>query len=1028
MRKGIGIYFFIFIFVISSFQAPLWAQSTQLKPDSQSEFQQAVELYKSNRFVAAQQVLSALQSNPLNNALKREVDFYSAMTALKLDTKDAFYQAEKFKKSHRVYSRMAELDLLLADYQFEHSRFRQAIPLYQSIQISALNQSDKDKFNFRLGYCYFYTNQLDKANIYLYKVKDSKSKYAPAATYYYGHIAYQEKKYTTALKAFKQIKNSPMFKDIVPYYIVQIAFKQEQYQSVANDAPALYAKVSDKRKPEIAQILGVSLFKIEEYSKAIEYLEHYRQAAGRDFTRADYYQLAFAYMKSEEFQQAIRYFEKVKIQEDALSQNAFYNVGASYLKMGQKQFAGEAFYRAYQLPFDKRLQEDAMFNFAKVSYELSNDPYNKAIKALLEFMTNYPNSDRIGDANEYLVNLFLSAKNYKGALEEIERIPNKNNQLLAAYQKITYNRAIELFRERNYPQVLDLLKKSSTYNYDKLTRIKAQYWLAETHYQTRNYKMAIQILKELKRNGFSRQLNNYTLIDYTMAYAYFQMDDFENARSYFNQYVQNAKRGDPRLLDAYLRIADIYFIGKDFNQAIANYEKAEKASPSYLPYAVYQKAQAYGGNGNFAEKISVLKAFTETGRDFDLSDDAFAELGTTYLLMSRESDAILTFNALIKRFPNSPFYRTALLKTGLAYYNLDNRSEALRNLKMVVERFPGTQESKEALVSIRNIYVESNMADEFFVYVKDLPNARVSSSDQDTIMYRASENVYMNGDCESAVPGFSEYIQKFPDGAFAVSAHYYRAECLLKANLINQAAEDYKFVTEQSNTLFHESALSKMAYIYRNEKQYREALNAYARLYKIASSDKNRIIAREGQLESYHQLNMHDSTMLIAQQVLRSPDADEQSYKRAHLYMAKAAFKTNQMALAQREYKIVEGLLGGKASAEAKYHLALIQYQLGDYKLAEKMVFELINDYGSYDYWVAKGFILLADVYVKYGNTFQAKHTLQSIIDNQSDTALINSAMQKKQAVLELEYLEELEKQNKIAPADTIRLDSDLNF
>lgn len=1028
MRKGIGIYFFIFIFLVSSFSAPLWAQSTQLKSDPQSEFQQAVELYKSKRFVAAQQVLSALHSTALNNALKREVDFYSAMTALKLDTKDAFYQAEKFKKSHRVYSRMAELDLLLADYQFEHNRFRQAIPLYQSIQTSALDQSDRDKFNFRLGYCYFYSNQFDKANIYLYKVKDSKTKYASAASYYYGHIAYQEKKYTTASKAFKQIMNSPMFKDIVPYYIVQIAFKQEKYQEVAEDAPVLYAKVSEKRKPEIAQILGVSLFKIEEYSKAIEYLEYFRKAAGRDFTRADYYQLAFAYMKSEEYQQAIRYFEKVKIQEDALSQNAFYNVGACYLQMGQKQYAGEAFYRAYQLSFDKRLQEDAMFNFAKVSYELSNDPYNKAIKALLEFMTNYPNSDRIADANEYLVNLFLSAKNYKGALEEIERVPNKNHQLLAAYQKITYNRAIELFRERNYPQVLELLKKSANYNYDKLTRIKAQYWLAETYYQTRNYKMAIEVLSALKKNGFSRQLSNYKLIDYTLAYAYFQMDDFENAKTFFNNYIQNFSQVEPRLLDAYLRIADIYFIGKDFNQAIANYEKAEKSSPNYLPYAVYQKAQAYGGNGKFAEKIKVLKAFTETGRDFDLSDDAFAELGSTYLLMSRESEAIQTFAALIQRFPNSPFYRTALLKTGLAYYNLDNRSEALRNLKMVVERFPGTQESKEALVSIRNIYVESNMADEFFVYVKELPDTRVSSSDQDTIMYRASENVYMNGDCEAAVPGFSEYIQKFPEGAFTVSAHYYRAECLLKANLINQAAEDYKFVTEQSNTLFHESALSKMAYIYRNEKQYSEALSAYARLYKIASSDKNRIIAREGQLESYHQLNMHDSTMLIAQQVLRSPDADEQSYKRAHLYMAKAAFKTNQMALAQREYKIVEGLLGGKASAEAKYHLALIQYQLGDYKLAEKMVFELINDYGSYDYWVAKGFILLADVYVKYGNTFQAKHTLQSIIDNQSDTALINSAMKKKQAVLELEYLENLEKENELEPADTIRIDPDLNF
>jgi len=1022
MRKGIGKQFFIFIFLFSVSQTFLGAQTTRLKNDPQSDFQKAVEFFDSKRFIAAQQLLSALQSDELNDALSRDVDFYTALTALKLDTKDAFYQAEKFKTKHRVYSQMARLDLLLADYQFEHYRFKQAIPLYNSIKTTGLSQSDIDKYNFRLGYSYFYNNQFSKANIYLFKVKDSKSKYAWAATYYYAHIAYEEKNYTTALKAFKLIENTPMFVDIVPYYIVQIAFKLEQYQKVVNEAPALYHNVKEKRKPEIAQVLGVSLFKLEEYSQSIEYLEYFRRAAGRDFTRSDYYQLAFAYMKSEEYQQAIRNFEKVKIEDDALSQNAFYNVGACYLMMGQKQYAGEAFYRAYELSYDKKLQEDAMFNFAKISFELSNDPYNKAIKALLKFMSNYPGSERIGEANEYLVNLFLSAKNYKGVLQEIERIPNKNEALLAAYQKITYNRAIELFRERDYNQALELLEKSSKYNYDKLTRINAQYWLAEANYQLQNYKLAVQILEDLKRNGLARQITNYKLIDYSIAYAYFQMDEFDNAKNYFNQFIQNVTLSEPRLLDAYLRIADIYFIRKDFNQAIANYEKAEKISPNYLAYAIYQKAAAYGGNGNFAEKIRALKALTETGRDFDLSDDAYAELGTTYLLMGRESEAIQTFNGLNKRFPNSPFYRMALLKTGLAYYNLDNRNEALRNLKMVVENFPGTQESKEALVSIRNIYVESNSVGEFMAYVKDLPNANVSSSEQDTIMYRASENVYMKGDCRAATSGFTEYIQKFPNGSFSANAHYYRAECFLKANLISQAREDFQFVIKNASTLFQESATMKLATIYRKEKQFVEALKAYTRLYKIASSDKNKMIAQDGQLESYHQLNMHDSTMFIAQEILRTPGADEQSYKQSHLYMAKAAFQTNQMALALRKYKIVEGLLGGSASAEAKYHLAFIQYQMGDYKRAETMVFELIKDYGSYDFWIAKGYILLADIYVKYGNTFQAKHTLQSIIDNQTDTDLINTAMQKKQVILELEYLEELQQQSELKPVDTIRL------
>lgn len=46
------------------------------------------------------------------------------------------------------------------------------------------------------------------------------------------------------------------------------------------------------------------------------------------------------------------------------------------------------------------------------------------------------------------------------------------------------------------------------------------------------------------------------------------------------------------------------------------------------------------------------------------------------------------------------------------------------------------------------------------------------------------------------------------------------------------------------------------------------------------------------------------------------------------------------------------------------------------------MCFDLAKDMPNYDYWVAKTYILLADNYVRLKDNFQAKATLQSIIDN----------------------------------------------
>ena len=78
--------------------------------------------------------------------------------------------------------------------------------------------------------------------------------------------------------------------------------------------------------------------------------------------------------------------------------------------------------------------------------------------------------------------------------------------------------------------------------------------------------------------------------------------------------------------------------------------------------------------------------------------------------------------------------------------------------------------------------------------------------------------------------------------------------------------------------------------------------------------------------------------------------------------------------------------------------------------LAEKMIFELAESYPS-DYFIAKAFILLADIYVLQQNDFQAKATLESIIENYEGEELVNLARKNWELILEREALEEVIKQ-----------------
>ena len=70
---------------------------------------------------------------------------------------------------------------------------------------------------------------------------------------------------------------------------------------------------------------------------------------------------------------------------------------------------------------------------------------------------------------------------------------------------------------------------------------------------------------------------------------------------------------------------------------------------------------------------------------------------------------------------------------------------------------------------------------------------------------------------------------------------------------------------------------------------------------------------------------------------------------------------------------------------------------------SESIIFELSEDYFS-NYYIAKGFILLADIYRDRDNLFQSKATLQSIVDNYDGEDLVEICRQK---IAEIDMLNE---------------------
>ncbi|PWU01089.1 MAG: hypothetical protein C5B52_07865, partial [Bacteroidetes bacterium] len=94
-------------------------------------------------------------------------------------------------------------------------------------------------------------------------------------------------------------------------------------------------------------------------------------------------------------------------------------------------------------------------------------------------------------------------------------------------------------------------------------------------------------------------------------------------------------------------------------------------------------------------------------------------------------------------------------------------------------------------------------------------------------------------------------------------------------------------------------------------------------------------------------------------------------------------------------YRNVVSINKSAFAAEARYEIANSYYSLNDLKNAEKAALETVNKSGSYDYWITKAYILLGDIFAAQKDYFNAKATLQSVVDNSKNTELKNEAQGK---------------------------------
>jgi len=999
-------YFFVVFFVATALgvcaQRPLHYDSPQY------EFNTAVELFQKEKFGAAQQYFKYVYESTTDRQqdLHSRSYFYMGVCAACLLNEDAAFLLKDFIRHYPAHSLVPEAYFYAGRYYFTKRQYKKVLECFESLDARNVKKEDIAEYKFKKGYAYLELGNRDEAHTLLHESKYSGGVYSKQATYYLAHIEYEEGQYEAALQDFLTLKDDSEYADLVPYYLVQIYSMQGRNQELIDIAPSLLKKASDKNRAEINRATGIAYYNLGQYAQAATCFDAFLQEGSLKIDRNENFAIGYAYYQVKRYPDAIEYLYKTTSEKDAMMQNSYYTIGDCYLKLNQQVMAIQSFVEAGKYDFVPAIKEDALYNYAKLQYQTATGSFNNAIKALEDYITQYPNSERIEEANGYLSSIYMSTKNYQGAITSIEKIESKSPSILKAYQRCTHFRALELLNNRNYEQALSLLDKSLSYPMDKMLNASNLYWKGECEYRKGNIQQAYYALQNYRKNNLASRDENYEQSAYSYGYAAIKIGKYEDAKQAFASFLKsNAAQNDVVMeADAQARLGDSYLMLRDLKQAIAQYEKCETLKQQNADYALYQQAQCYGFQQNYGKKTSLLEKLIAHYPKSSYIDDAEYELAGSYHTQKNYTLAINAYNSFIRKYPKSPYIRQAYNHLAQSYLNNQEQEQAIATYKYVFETYQGSQEAKDAMANLEIIYTDQGNTVDFFDYIRSKSNIDISKGKQDSTAFKAAELKYLRGDCEEAVASFTRYLAQFPTGLFAAKAYFYRAECFYGMNRFDAALNDYAKLSNDFRTEDYEIAIKKAAIITYNKKDYTTALKYFNILNDIASTNENQQLSMNGQMRCAYELKMYDKAMVAANGLLELSTLDPDLKADAQYIGGKVAYELNNYTTAKKLFGALTINNSSDAAAEAAYLIAYMELMQNNIEGCEKQIANILAGHYSSEYWLASTFILYGDLYAKKGNYFQARHTYQSIVDNYEGIDLKEVA---KQRIAELDAIEQ---------------------
>jgi TolA-binding protein len=927
---------------------------------------------------------------PDASQMRDEAQYYRALCAYHLLNKGSEDLLSRFAEQHIDHPKRHQARYYQARLLVIKKQPLDALPILQAIDISQLKADQQLDAQFLLGYCQFEANQLEDANATLAPLTEKLGPYHDRANYYSGIAFYRRQKFDSALVCFIALEPSEVYGPQVPLYIAQCYLATGNYAELEKKGEKWLAPDQKiENRGQLLRSVGQGLFDRARYSAALPYLK----SAAEDTSVADdaaaSYRLGYAYYQNKQYAEAIDALRPLLTQADTLGQAANYVAGFAQVELGKKEEARLLFKQAYDMGQYGPYAQDALFQYAKLSYETRY--FQEATTTFRQFLQKYPSAEQAARAKGLLGEVLFYANSFGEAINYFEAGDLRDLRTRTAYQKALYFFGLGLYEQGEYARASSYLTKAGEVQANDQQALAARFWMAEAFYKLEEFLKAAEAYASFTQNPKAATNKYYAQGLIGLGWCHFRDKSYLSALAQFAKVIALAdidKQPDV-LIEALNRTGDCHFISKNYTRALYAYSRAADMRRPASDYALYQGGIALMRLERYEDAARTLQRLIDGYRNSAYRDDALDQLGDVYVeWLNNYAKGATVSDQLIREYPGNSLVAGAYRRLAKAALKSENYPDCIKYLKVLLFEYG----DEEALTSLQYLVRIEELAKPDLEKIQQQFRAEhpLADSVQAGQLFKEALDRFDRDDYDQALDRLNKYVDRYPGNKNYYDALLLRGSTYERQRDMTRALADYKAVFEAPNADdAGVRALLAAATLEFGLGKFAEAGLRFAEAERRAEVDGQRIQALLGRGSVLVQTKKYREAESLFRQIKADAGLTVGTRKQASLqlaYLLVAQDKPDSARTVFRDFVKTSEKAGEKDAfwAEAQYMIARTYADQLRWKEAKEAALYLKNNNAKYNEWQARAELVVGESYAALEQKAEAQQVFRSMAQSEN--------------------------------------------